>query len=273
MKLIPVVMSFPGQPPTTDAQLAAAKQLCLNTSAAYQRMTGKSFWVQLAPLALENTLAPAPSMSRDESQRVAWDNRDLFNSARDTLSSNGYDPATDVYAVWLRGNSLDGSGRGGSWTNGWMTDPTKGGVAVMGEMRLLTAMTESPDPRTGYYRVSDPPSKYDPAAQARYAVWLAVHEVGHALGLSHTGEDPLNGVFMRQSVMAYGRHGWVLGEHAHHVGLMPDEIDWLRDHEMFEDSPHARMKNLDPEEVRRVLANEIPARLGLGPGITVEEFT
>ena len=273
MKLIPVVIHHPGQPPASAEQLEAAKRLCLNASAVYQRMIGRALWVQLKPLSIENTANAAPAMTRANEDRVAWDERELFNGAANALDGAGHDLGADVYAVWLLGNPLDGSGRGGSWTMGWMQDGSRGGLAVMGEMRLQTAVANRPDPRTGYYRLSDPPKRSDPGTQARYAVWLATHEVGHALGLPHTNGTPLDPVAMRQSVMAYGRHGWVLGEHAHHVGLQHHEIDWLRGHALFEDSREGHMKQMDPEEAKRVLANEIPLRIGLGPGLMVDEFS
>jgi len=155
---------------------------------------------------------------------------------------------------------------------GWMQDGQRGGLAVMGELRLQTAVSQQPDPRTGYYRLSDPPARYDPGVQARYAIWLATHEVGHALGLPHTNGTPLDPVLATQSVMAYGRHDWVLGKHAHRVGLLQHEIDWLRGHAIFADSSEGHMKQMDPEEALRVLDGKVPLRIGLGPGVTVEEL-
>ena len=274
MKLIPVVMP-PGDAPDVSAdQLSAAYRLCANVSAVYQRMIGRALDVAPAT-AVANTQNAAPAMTRDNKDRVAWDDRSLFNGVASSLDAMGYDLGADVYAVWLLGNSLDGSGRGGSWTMGWMQDPARGGLAVMGELRLQTAVREQPDRHTGYYQLSDPPKQSDSGVQARYAIWLAVHEVGHALGLPHTNGDPNNPSSMRQSVMAYGRHGWVLGApgYAFRVGLQQHEINWLRTHAIFAGSSEGHMKQFDPEEARRVLDGKLPLRIGLGPGVTVEEIT
>ena len=271
MNLIPVVMTPGDAPAATTDQLTAAEKLCSNVSAVYQRMIGRALDVDSA-ISVANTANTAPAMTRANADRIAWDDRSLFNGVAESLDAAGFDLGADVYAVWLLGNPLDGSGRGGSWTMGWMADPARGGLAVMGEMRLQTAITEQPDPRTGYYRVSDPPLKFDPAVNIRYAIWLAAHEVGHALGLPHTNGDPLDTVAMRQSVMAYGRHRWVMGVDAHRVGLQQHEIDWLRRHAIFAGSSEGHMKQMDPEEARRVLDGKLPLRLGLGPGVTVEEL-
>ncbi len=271
MKLIPVVMHHPSQAPATAEQLEAAYRLCANAVSVYQRMIGRSAWVQIKALSVENTGNAAPSMTRANEDRVAWDDRSLFNGVANSLDAAGHDLGADVYATWLLGNPLDGSGRGGSWTMGWMTDGQRGGLAVMGEMRLQTAIANQIE-RDGYYRLSDPPRQFDPGTQARYAIWLATHEVGHALGLPHTEGTPLDPVLMEQSVMAYGRHDWVLGANAHRVGLLDHEIDWLRGHALFADSSEGHMKQMDPEEAKRVLDGEVPLRIGLGPGVTVEEL-
>lgn len=271
MKLIPVVVPPAGETATAE-QLAAASRLAWNAQAVYQRMIGRVLQVG-TPISVANTANTAPAMTRANEDRVAWDDRSLFNGVANSLDAAGYDLGADVYATWLLGNPLDGSGRGGSWTMGWMMDGARGGLAVMGEKRLQTAVTERPDPRTGYYYLSDPPKRSDPGTEARYAVWLATHEVGHALGLPHTNGTPLDPVLMTQSVMAYGRHGWVLGEHAHRVGLLEHEIDWLRGHALFANSAEGHMKQFDPYEAQLVLDEKVPLRIGLGPGVLVEEMT
>lgn len=269
MKIRPVVLSYSDQPRATSAQSDAAHGLAMNVALVFERMLGMV--ADVSPvLVIKDTSHPLYYGLGSGS--LVYQNVSIHADAQNTLVRRGYDTSEDIYLVWVIGNPRDNSGLGNpTWTQemynsgdwGWndRANATAGGVAVMGQNPL------------GATR--------DGGVTHRLAVWLAVHECGHALGVHHNGYVP--GEYpngrpnderrKKLSVMAYGKWYWARGRMLT-VGATEEELQVWEQHVVFQPATARYVHVYVPDREMLRDEGELSTRVAqvLGPGLLMEEY-